>query len=167
MKIIFMTIILLYFSNIIVSQDKYFIRINNDTSKEYEFELKDTSASEQLKKKLPFTIKMINLNNNEVYYKFDNDFSKNEKSIGTINLGDIYLYKSDTLVLFYKTFSTTYKYTEIGKIKDATGLEAIIGNNDALVQWCLNTCEDKLLKSRYISKGNYLALFLLILLLLF
>ena len=163
-KIFIIILYYFYIINIILCEDKYFIRINNDTNNEFIFELKDTKAANELKKKLPFTVKMTNLNNNEIYYKFSNDFTKNEKSVGTINIGDIHLYKSDTLVLFYKTFSTSYKYTEIGKLVDTTGLETIIGNGEALVQWCLNKCSDEKLTSSF-NKSNYLVLFGLILLL--
>ena len=104
---------------------------------------------------------MTNLNGNEVYYKFDDEFSKNEKSIGNINTGDIYLYQSDTLVLFYKSFSTSYLYTEIGKLVNITDLAQNIGSGDVTVQWCKNICVDSF---SFIST-NYLLLLALILLL--
>ena len=50
-------------------------------------------------------------------------------------LGDIYLYQSDCLVLFYKTFTTSYQYTEIGKLKYTTGLDSNIGSGNVEVQW--------------------------------
>ena len=144
--------------HIALCEDKYFIRINNI---DYLFELKNTEAANQIKSKLPFTHKMTNYNGNEIYYKFKDSFSKNEKSIGTINTGDIYLYQSDTLVLFYKSFSTSYSYTEIGKLLNSTNLANNIGSGDVTVQWCLNTCVD----SFSFIRTNYLLLFALILLL--
>ena len=150
---------------IVLSDDKYFIRINKDTNNEYYFELKETEAAKQFKEKLPFTVKMTNFNQNEVYYEFSDDFKKNEKSVGRNNIGDIHLYKSNTLVLFYKTFDTTYKYTEIGKLLNTNNLEKVIGTNDVLVQWCLNTCVDDELSFSYV-KLNYLILFSLIILIL-
>ena len=50
-------------------------------------------------------------------------------------MGDIYLYQSNYLVLFYKTFSTSYSYSEIGKLKDASGLDTTIGSSDVDVEW--------------------------------
>ena len=125
--------------NIIIGEAQYFIKINNN---EFEFEFKDTEVANQIKSKLPFTVKMTNLNGNEVYYQFSGEsFTKNEKSVNTINMGDIYLYQSNYLVLFYKTFSTPYSYTEIGKLKDSTGLDTIIGSSDVEVKWFKNNGE--------------------------
>ena len=118
---------------IIIGEDQYYIKLNG---KEFEFEFKDTEVANQIKSKLPFTVKMTNLNGNEVYYQFSGEsFTTNHKSVGTINIGDIYLYQSNYLVLFYKTFTTSYSYTEIGKLKDATGLDTIIGSSDIEVEW--------------------------------
>ena len=118
---------------IIAGEEQYYIKIND---KEFEFEFKDTEVANQIKSKLPFTVKMTNLNGNEVYYQFSGEsFTPNHKAVGTINMGDIYLYRSNFLVLFYKTFTTSYSYTEIGKLKDATGLDTIIGSSDIEVEW--------------------------------
>ena len=85
---------------------------------------------------------MSNLNENQIYYRFSSEsFTTNTKSVGRINKGDIYLYKSNVLVLFYKTFTTSYSYTELGKLKDPTGLDNLIGLNDVEVQWFTKNSE--------------------------
>jgi len=43
------------------------------------------------------------------------------------------LYGSKTLVLFYKTFSTSYSYTKLGEVDDATGLASALGPRDTKV----------------------------------
>ena len=131
--------LLILLISIALGEEKYFIKINN---KEYEFELNDNEAATQIKSKLPFTVTMTNLNGNEVYYQFSGEsFTTNTKSVGTINMGDIYLYQSNYLVLFYKTFSTSYSYTELGKLKDPTDLDTLIGSNNVEVQWFKNNTE--------------------------
>ena len=118
--------------NIITGEDEYYVKINNV---DYLIEFKETETANQIQAKIPFTVKMTNLNGNEIYYRFGESFTTNQKSVDTMYLGDIYLYQSDCLVLFYKTFTTSYQYTEIGKLKNTTGLDSNIGSGNVEVQW--------------------------------
>jgi hypothetical protein len=84
--------IIILLISITFGEEKYYIKINN---KEYEFELEDNEAANQIKSKLPFTVTMTNLNGNEVYYQFSGEsFTTNTKSVGTINKGDIPIFIS-------------------------------------------------------------------------
>ena len=47
-----------------------------------------------------------------------------------INKGDVYLYNNNCLVIFYKSFTTSYSYTYIGHINDLADLD----NNSVLVK---------------------------------
>ena len=49
---------------------------------------------------------------------------------GTIHSGDLMLYGSDCLVLFYQTFQSGYSYTKIGKILKPQGLEKALGEGE-------------------------------------
>ena len=123
---------------ILSCEDNYFIKIGEKT---FPFNLKDTAAANELKAKLPFQVQMTKMNNNEIYYKFNEKFTTDTKSVETINTGDIYLYQSDYLVLFYKTFQTSYQYSELGKLTNTDGLaEEIDSSSSILVDWCMNNC---------------------------
>lgn len=82
---------------------------------------------------LPMTINMSELNNNEKYYNLSNALPSNSSNPRTIQNGDLMLYGSSTLVLFYKTFNTSYSYTRIGKIDNPSGLENALGRGNATV----------------------------------
>jgi hypothetical protein len=43
------------------------------------------------------------------------------------------LYGSNTFVLFYESFSTSYSYTKLGKINNASGLAAALGTGNVSV----------------------------------
>ena len=79
---------------------------------------------------------MTDFNEYEIYYRFSDRFTTNIKPVRTIYTGDIYLYQSNTLVLFYKTFTTTYSYTELGSLTNSEGLaEAIGSSSQVMVEW--------------------------------
>ena len=122
--------------NNILGEEQYYIKIKD---KEYQIELESSETANQIKSKLPFTISMKNLNENEVYYYFDESFKTNQQSVGTINQGDIYLYQDKCLVLFYKTFTTTYTYTKIGKVINPEGLDTLIGSDNVEVMWFIKS----------------------------
>ena len=132
MMLISLFLLALIFQNF-SCEESYYIKIGD---KEFPFTLKNTAVANELKAKFPLEIDMTKLNDNEIYYRFDTSFTTNTKSVGTINIGDIYLYQSDCLVLFYKTFTTSYQYSEIGSLSSTDGLaEAIDSKSTVKVEW--------------------------------
>lgn len=99
--------------------------------------LENTTAN-AFKSLLPLTINMVELNNNEKYFNLAKNLPKNSSVPPTIQSGDLMLYGSSTLVLFYKSFSTAYSYTKIGRIDDVTGLVAALGAGDVTVTFELD-----------------------------
>lgn len=102
-------------------------------SKTFAATLLDNNSAKAFKEMLPMTINMIELNNNEKYYDLPNSLPTNSSNPQTIKNGDLMLYGSKTLVLFYKTFSTSYSYTKLGVIDDVTGLTTALGSGNVTV----------------------------------
>lgn len=96
-------------------------------NKKYEAILYDNSTTKELIKKFPITITMSDLNGNEKYYNFSKSFSTSSENVANINKGDIMLFGDNCLVIFYKSFSTRYRYTKLGYIKNLEDLENSLG----------------------------------------
>jgi hypothetical protein len=50
--------------------------------------------------------------------------------VGSIKTGGLIFYGSNCLVLFYKNFSTSYRYKKLGAIEDVFGLTAALGGGN-------------------------------------
>lgn len=106
-------------------------------NKKYEAILYDNSTTKELIKKFPITITMSDLNGNEKYYNFSKSFSTSSENVASINKGDIMLFGDNCLVIFYKSFSTHYKYTKLGYIKNTEDLENSLGKGDIEITFIL------------------------------
>lgn len=106
-------------------------------NKKYEAVLYDNSTTKELIKKFPITITMSDLNGNEKYYNFSKSFSTSSENVANINKGDIMLFGDNCLVIFYKSFSTRYKYTKLGYIKNLEDLENSLGKGDIEITFIL------------------------------
>jgi hypothetical protein len=83
--------------------------------------------------RLPLTVSMSELNGNEKLYNFPQSLPTNAVNPRTIQTGDLMLYGSSTLVLFYQTFSTSYSYTRLGQVDNPSGLAAALGSGSVTV----------------------------------
>ena len=95
--------------------------------------LSDNSTVDAFKKLLPLSITMAELNGNEKFARLPGKVPARASTPSSIKTGDLMLYGSNTLVLFYKSFSTTYSYTKIGQLDDPKGLEAALGSGNVAV----------------------------------
>lgn len=101
--------------------------------KNFKATLESNNTTKSLLEKLPLTINMSELHGNEKYYYFDESLPTNSERIENINTGDLMLYGSDCLVLFYKSFSTSYSYTRLGHIDNPQGLADAVGSGNITV----------------------------------
>lgn len=95
--------------------------------------LEDNETANAFKEMLPLTLGMSELNGNEKYYYLDDSLPSESEVPDKINTGDIMLYSSECLVVFYKSFSTSYSYTTIGHIEDTDGFAKALGNGNVTV----------------------------------
>ncbi len=110
--------------------DKMRIKIGG---KEFTASLENNETSKAFQALLPTTLNMSELNGNEKYCYLDQSLPANSEKVGTIHAGDIMLYGSSCIVIFYDTFQTSYSYTRIGHIDDISGLTSALGSGSVTV----------------------------------
>ena len=96
--------------------------------------LEDNATARSFQALLPLTINMQELNDNEKYGSLSKSLPVNESVPRSIEAGDIMLYGSNTLVIFYESFKTSYRYTRIGRIDDVNGLQEALGAGSVRVE---------------------------------
>lgn len=104
--------------------DSITLKIGNTT---FRAVLEDNATARAFAALLPLTITMNELNGNEKYYMLSDNLPTASSRPGRIEKGDLMLYGSNCLVLFYDTFPTSYSYTRIGKIVEPDRLAAAVG----------------------------------------
>jgi hypothetical protein len=104
-------------------------------SKSFNAVFYDNDTSKALLESMPMKLKMSELNGNEKYRYLGKDLPTNEKRVKRVKAGDIMLYGSDCLVVFYKSFNTSYEYTKVGRITNPKGLKKAAGKNSVIVRF--------------------------------
>ncbi|MCM1499268.1 MAG: cyclophilin-like fold protein [Clostridium sp.] len=94
----------------------------------------DNQTTRALVKKMPMTLPMKELNGNEKYYYFSESFPTDAQKVSQIHAGDLKLYGSSCLVLFYESFSTSYSYTDLGYVENPEGLAEALGTGNVSVE---------------------------------
>ncbi|MCF7529368.1 cyclophilin-like fold protein [Neisseria lisongii] len=106
-------------------------------TQQFQAELVDNPTVAELKKLLPLTLTMTDLHRNEKYASLPRTLPRNDQAVGRIEVGDVLLFQGDTLVVFYESFSTPYRYTRIGKITQSEQLKNALGAGSATVSFTL------------------------------
>ena len=102
------------------------IKANN---KIFKVVFEDNKTVKSLTQKLPITLEMSDLNNNEKYCYLDFILPTDAESVKNIKKGDIMLFGNSCLVIFYKSFKTSYSYTRIGHIENSNDIEQVLGKS--------------------------------------
>lgn len=106
--------------------------------------LADSETGRAFAQLLPMTLSMTELNGNEKYHYLDSSLPTDSYQPGTIQAGDLMLYKDNCVVLFYETFSSSYSYTRIGSIDNPAGLAAALGAGNVSVRFEKSTTTENL-----------------------
>lgn len=95
----------------------------------------DNPTASAFRSLLPLNLRMSELNGNEKHDDLPESLPTASTHPGSIRAGDLMLYGSRTLVLWYEDYSTTYAYTRIGAIDDTEGLAAAVGEGHIDVEF--------------------------------
>ena len=107
----------------------------NIGGREFTIRLEDTEAARELSKRLPFSLEMTELNGNEKYSNLTSPLPTSVEKIGKIETGDVMLWGNNCLVVFYKSFVTSYSYTRIGHVTEADGLVKAVGKGNVTIDF--------------------------------
>ncbi len=100
--------------------------------------LADNESARAFVELLPLTLDMPDLNGNEKHVELPKALPTNAGRPGTIRNGDLMLYGSKTLVLFYLTFESSYAYTRLGRVDDAGNLSRALGSGSSRITFSRN-----------------------------
>ena len=103
------------------------IRINGSS---FPVTLEDNATARAFAAMLPITLDMEDLHGNEKYHNLKQSLPSAPKAVGSVAAGDVMLFGENCIVIFYKSFSTPYSYTRIGRMNDAGSLEHVCGSGN-------------------------------------
>lgn len=95
--------------------------------------LADNEAARTFAARCPLTLDMAELNGNEKHAELSQVLPADASRPGTIHSGDLMLYGSSTVVVFYGTFHSSYAYTPLGRVDDPVGLGEELGQGSVQV----------------------------------
>lgn len=94
----------------------------------------NTLAAKALASMLPLTLDMADLHSNEKYAYLDRALPRGTDKPDRMEVGQIMLYGSDCLVLFYEGFANSYGgYSAIATVDDPSALTKAVGSGSVTV----------------------------------
>lgn len=99
--------------------------------------LAGNEAAQAFAARFPLTLDMSELNGNEYYGYLAGALPTASTNPRKISAGDIKLYGSDCVVIFYKSFATSYRYTTLGTVSDSSALQAALTASGGIVTFAL------------------------------
>lgn len=100
----------------------------------YELHFEVTQTTDELLRILPKQWEMQDLNQNEKYYTLPHSLPTNPVKVQRVSAGDVMLYGDQTLVIFYASFDTPYRYTRIGKLSPNDDFDSLKGSETVTVK---------------------------------
>ncbi len=100
-------------------------------NQKYNVTLEENETVNEFLERLPQDFTMEELNGNEKYVYMDYSLQVNSTHPQKILTGDLMLYGDKCLVIFYKSFVTSYSYTKIGHVDNLPDL----GNDKVTVKF--------------------------------
>jgi hypothetical protein len=108
------------------------LRINNQV---FDLQLENNPTAQSFANLLPLDLAMKDHLNNEKFATLPNALPTKDKTAEQIYAGDVMLYQGDTIVIFYESFRSSYRYTKIGQISNADTLKQTLGRGNVQVKW--------------------------------
>jgi hypothetical protein len=99
--------------------------------------LQNNATATAFKALLPLTVEMHDVNRNEKAFDLPSELPTSDSNPRKIRTGDLMIWSSRTLVVFYESFSTSYRYTKLGEIADPAGLAQTLGSGNVTVTFAL------------------------------
>ena len=104
--------------------------------------MSDNRSAEAFAELMPLTLTMKDLNANEKYHYLDEQLPTTPVAVRTVKTGDIMLYGTSCIVLFYKDVTTPYEYTKLGHITNTAHLTEAVGAGDVDVAFEVKVKEE-------------------------
>ena len=107
----------------------------NINGQQFYVRLNDNPAAKAFVEALPLQLGMDELNGNEKFADLPHALPSSPVRPGSIQAGDLMLYGKQTLVLFYTSFESSYRYTPIGEVINPESLSAVMDKKKLWVEF--------------------------------